>query len=198
MECEPTVFPMDEQKRAAYSFRKANVEAINHYIENYNFESLFSISDLDEMIDNFYDIIYDVFERFVPKASVKKSSNPVWFNKELCNLKNSCNRQFKKLCAAKKSNENADATKYENLRRNFEELKVSEYDKFVNDLALNSKSNPKEFWKFVNGKCKSESLPCKVTHNGKTAVSNIDKANLFAEFFSSVYIERPVDTSRDH
>lgn len=85
------------------------------------------------------------------------------------------------------------SSKYINLCKEFEKLKFEAYDKYVDNIAINSKSNPKQFWQFINGKCKSQSLPCKLEYGDKTAVTDIDKANLFAEFFASVYIERPPD-----
>lgn len=67
----------------------------------------------------------------------------------------------------------------------------------LKDLGENFKSNPKDFWSHVNGKRKSNTLPCELTFNGKSATSDQEKANLFAEFFSSVYIERPKDDDLD-
>lgn len=56
---------------------------------------------------------------------------------------------------------------------------------------------PGKFWKFINGKRKSNSLPGKIMYNDKTATSDSEKANLFAEFFASVLIERPADNELD-
>lgn len=47
----------------------------------------------EEMSDNA--MIYDVFEKFVPKATIKPSNNPTWYNKQLCNMKNVRNRHYK-------------------------------------------------------------------------------------------------------
>lgn len=91
---------------------------------------------------------------------------------------------------------NADSSKYEEIRG--EKRNVEAYDKFVNDIAINSKSDSKQFWKFVNGKSKSESIPCKLSHDEKIAVGDSDKVNLFAKFFASVYIERQPDNDFKH
>lgn len=40
---------------------------------------------------------------------------------------------------------------------------------------------------------KSNSLPGKITFKGKLATTDKEKAYLFAEFFGSVFIERPAD-----
>lgn len=145
------------------------------------------------MISKFYNFIHNLFERFVPKSSIKSTRNPVWFNKQLCNLRNLCNRQYKKLCTARKTNANSDSSKYEKLCKDFDELKLRGYDKYVHGIAEESKRNPRAFWKFINGKRVSNNLPGKIMLGNETATSDNDKANLFAKFLSSVYIERPVD-----
>lgn len=184
---------MEDNSLAAYCFRKANFDSIREYLYNNDFDQMLSIVDIDEMLDEFYTLIYEIYERFVPKATIKPSSNPTWFNKQLCNSKNARNRQYKKLCAARKLDENADASKYVRLSDEFEKRKSETYDGFIHDLALNSKNEPRKFWKFISGNRKSNSLPCKLTHNDNIATSDIDKANLFADFFASVFIERPAD-----
>lgn len=79
------------------------------------------------------------------------------------------------------------------MNEEFENLKLEEYNKYVRNLAQNSKKHPGKFWKFINGKRKSKSLPGKLMYNNKSAITDEEKANLFAEFFASVFIERPID-----
>lgn len=195
VDCNPSIFTSDEHTNAAYCFRKANFDQINEFLNEFNFDDILSVESVDQMIGNFYDFLYQIFERFVPKSSLKRSKNPVWFNKQLCTLKNTCNRQYKKLCAAKKMGIIADTSKYENSCKEFDELKLVEYDKYVRGIAEKSKENSRAFWKFVNGKISTNSLPCKLVLGEETAVSDGDKANLFAKFLSSVYIERPTDNN---
>lgn len=94
--------------------------------------------------------------------------------------RNSCNCQHKILCAAKKINSIVDASKYENLCKKFEDLKMIEHDKYVKNIDLNSESNP-QFWKFVKGEFESIILPCKVIYENKTTVYDSDKAYNFAK-----------------
>ena len=54
----------------------------------------------------------------------------------------------------------------------------------------NIKTNPKVFWKYVNSKMKT-GLPVdtlRTSDNGE-AVSNLDKANVLNEYFSSVFTQ---------
>lgn len=77
-----------------------------------DYGQLFMIQDINELLDEYYAILYDVFEKFVPKSTIKPSKNPMSFNKSLGNLKNDQNLQYTKLCAARKIDENADSTPY--------------------------------------------------------------------------------------
>lgn len=49
------------------------------------------------------------------------------------------------------------------------------------------RGNPKAFWRHINGKQKYNSLPREMTYNNVTVSNDKDTANLFAQFFSSVY-----------
>lgn len=100
------------------------------------------------MLDEFYDFIYNTFELFVPKATIKPSSNPTWYNKKLCNLKNSTNRKYGKLCAARKLNGNAESSAYDKINEEFEKAKLEEYNKFVQCLALNAKKQLLEIYQW--------------------------------------------------
>lgn len=52
--------------------------------------------------------------------------------------------------------------------------------------ANNLYGKPKEFWRYLNAKRKSNGLPEVMNFNEKTAKSDEEKANLFAEYFESV------------
>lgn len=71
IECDPTIIPIDDKPFAAYCFRKANFPAIREYIDTYDFGHIFNIADIDTMLEEFYELIYNIYERFVPKATIK-------------------------------------------------------------------------------------------------------------------------------
>lgn len=197
VECNPNIFPTTDNRFAAYSFRKGNYTAMREHFDNFDHSRIYQCMDVNTMLDEFYDMIYKAFELFVPKATIKPSSHPTWYNKKLCNLRNATNRKYGKLCAARKLNENADSSAYDKSCKEFEKVKLEEYNNFVHNLASNARKQPGKFWKFINGKRKSNSLPGKVMYNDKTATNDSEKANLFAEFFGSVFIKRPADPELD-
>lgn len=105
------------------------------------------------------------------------------------------NREYKKLCQTRKTDLNADDSKFNMANEKFVSQSRDEYEKYINEIGSSFKSDPKRFWSFVNNKRKSNGLPCKLTLEAKEATSDGDKANLLADFFSSVYTAHPRDDS---
>lgn len=90
---------------------------MREHLDNIDYTEMYNCTEVNTMLEEFYDMIHKAFELFVPKATIKPSSNPTWFNKKLCNLKNITNRQYGKLCAARKLNVNADSSSYDRISK---------------------------------------------------------------------------------
>src|SRR5687768_12589603 len=58
---------------------------------------------------------------------------------------------------------------------------------YLRNLASNYKKPLKKFWNFINSKYKRSILPGKMSYDDDHATTDIEKSNLFAKFFSSVY-----------
>lgn len=195
LECEPSVYHTEKPSNTLYSFRRANYDSIREDFATMDFHS-FLPDSVDVLLDKLYNKIYDVIDRHVPKSSVKNHNNhPKWFTKEVCNLKNIRNRLYKKLCSSRTDNPDADTTKFNKANELFESTHKNAFDDYMDNISMSFRTDPKQFWNHVNGKRKSNSLPCKMHFNGTTASNDQEKAELFAEFFSSVYVEHPADDS---
>lgn len=124
-------------------------------------------------------MIYSAFELYVPKAkAIKRSSYPLWYNKQLCNLNNVRNRHYKRLCASRKLNKDSNSSLFDKVNAEFELQKKETYNKYVHELAMNSKKNPGKFWKFINEKRKSNTLPCRINLEDKVGSTDCEKAEL--------------------
>lgn len=193
IECQPITFNSNSTGKPIFCFKKADYDAMNDSLNNIDFDELFNNCDINEMVDKFYNILYDLYEEFVPKSSIRSSNNPMWFDKKLINLKNIRNRQYKKLCKNRLKDINADQSLFIKARDDFDTYNKIKYEAFITDIVENNKNNPKKFWRFVNGKRKSNTLPCKMTLNGEIATNDNEQASLFAKFFASVYADRKPD-----
>lgn len=149
--------------------------------------------DVNQMTENLYILLREIFDTHIPQATPRISNQPIWYNKQLINMKNIRNRHYRKLMQNRKENKDADSTNFEQARDKFDTYQRQLYEEYLKDLASDSKNNPKKFWSHINGKRKTNSLPCKLEFQGQTATTNQEKATLFSKFFSSVYKNHPTD-----
>ena len=140
------------------------------------------------MVSAFYSTCYEIFDEFVPKASLRVSNHPVWYDNKLINLKNRRNRAYRKLLNRRQvSGTIADDTVFLEAKTEFESYQNELYNGFLRELASNYKRQPKRFWDYINSKYKKSTLPATIFYNSESASNDHDKANLFAQFFASVY-----------
>lgn len=191
-----------ESNETIYAFHKANFHGLNDFIENADFFTLTdNITNIDDTLDYFYDILYAGFESFVPKAIAKNNNHPPWYNRNLIKLKNGRNKLHKRI---KASIHNVDEITLTNLRseyaivkNTFEALQNFLYQNYLLEMESNLKSDPTQFWRYVALKKGSNSLPLKMSFNENSSSSNSGKAELFANFFKSVYVNENDQQSID-
>ncbi|KAJ0172146.1 hypothetical protein K1T71_012119 [Dendrolimus kikuchii] len=153
-----------------YQFSKTNFEAVNNYLNNINWHSLFSeCMDINEMVNCFYDTLWTAIKLYTPIASFKRTRKcPIWFNTSLKNLfkeKENLRRRYK--IYTNPLNE----LSLKCLKKRCDKLAKECYHKYLNSIESNIPKNPKYFWSFL--KAKPSTGP--------------DICNLFASFFASVY-----------
>lgn len=189
IECSPDIFPSDNETPAIYCFRKADYDQIRDHLKKLDLINVISEcnSDVCAMIDKFYKIIHGIFEEFVPKSTIRITNKPKWHNRELSRLKNQRNRQYKKLCDKRLLTDEADETPFLEAREKYENYRKDIHGEYIHEMLSSAKGNPRAFWRHINGKRKTNSFPKEMTYNNIKATNNMDMANLFAQFFSSVY-----------
>ena len=64
------------------------------------------------------------------------------------------------------------------------------YFAYVKDLTASLNTNPKRFWLFVKSCTKKQSTPGCIIYDGTRALTPEDKANVFNQFFCSVFNKR--------
>ena len=71
------------------------------------------------------------------------------------------------------------------------------YKAFLGRLGNDCKANPKRFWSFFRSKTKCKNLPGVVEHSGVEATEPNDKANMFNEYFESVFVKEKAQSLPD-
>ena len=83
-----------------------------------------------------------------------------------------------------------DISQLEDLRSHIAALNIMEYQNYIQRTAEKLRSDPKEFWKFVDEKRNRKSSPHTTTLDGLQAQTPTGVADLFGAFFGSVYAAR--------
>lgn len=156
-------------------FRKANYDEIRNELSTIDWHSALHGDDPNELTYIFYDILHDIINKFVPRVRPRSSNQPPWYNKQLCNLRNIMKRQRGNLSRARILNPYSDDTNYMASKAEFESMDKTLFDEYVSNMAASSKQNPRVFWRFINGKRKSDNLPAKLHYDGNTLMNDTQK-----------------------
>jgi hypothetical protein len=167
-----------------YDFSRANYKSINNFFNSFNWVLTFSSYDADEAMAVLLDAIYSSILSFVPRVTLRPSTFPAWFTPELKNLIVNKNRSHSKY---KSTNSLSDYKHFSLLRAKCKFLSKKCYREFISRTESNLSLNPRSFWSFVRRHRSSPPIPSQVTYNGVISSNPTDTANLFSQYFSSVY-----------
>lgn len=182
-----------------YKFACADCESISQELNLIDWAGLFSCKKVDQCVDLFYDVVWSCFDRHVPKSRASRNATFPWDSKCLRVLKNKSNSAAKKMKRSESAcllNPNIDNCECERLRTEFSAARSeyqlvfhSEYDDFRKGVEDSIKSDPKTFFQYVNLKKNRIGFPSVMIFENKTASTNEDKCELFAEFIQRTYTD---------
>lgn len=197
IECSPSISTTNN-RNPVYCFRKANFDQIRDHLSAINIsEAINNSSDVNQMVNSLHSIIYDVFEKFVPKSSVRFSSKPKWHNHQLSQLKNKRNSCFMKLSHERKSSQSQPFINehlFIHAKNEYETYRKHLFSDYLKERSSDLRTNPKSFWNYVNAKRIDNAIPSEISYQSETASSDVDKANIFAKFLKTVYVNHDRDT----
>lgn len=190
VECIPTIHSTPGESPQIYCFRRADYDGLREHLSGYKIDN--DCGDVNLMVELFYQFLYSAFDTFVPKSSIRSNNRPVWHDKHLHHLKNVRNRLYKKLCSDRLRGV-ADDRLFMNARNEYEKYRIDAHSNYIRDQEINFRRDPKRFWKFLNGKRKTNEIPDKIYYKDKCAITDVDKSNIFADFFETVYVKHTGD-----
>lgn len=168
----------------SYNFKKGDYVSLNAFLDGYNWSSFYSYVNIDDMLIEFYRIINLGIDKFIPRLMVSGAKKEPWFNDELINLKNRKDKAHKQY----KLHPNAvNYNSYNVLRKKYIYLNRFLYSSYILEVESQIKSNPNQFWYFVNYKRKYNGYPSTMYFEDRSCANVSDTCNLFADFFESVY-----------
>ena len=176
-----------EENFSYRNWKKVLWRRLNTNLSSINWHEVFAFDQSsDEMVEDFYKVIYDILNVHCPMITVKKKK-PSHRNlsRESLKLLNEKRRYHSKW---KKHGNPIDYQSFKNLRQQTSASVAIDMQKALSRTEEDIKQNPKNFWKFVNSK-KSNGVGVAeyVKLDTKIAHSKNDAVELFAEYFQSVY-----------
>ena len=124
----------------------------------------------------------------VPKVVIKNSTAPAWIDRDVRHLNNKKKTAWRK---AKNSDLPADWAKYRKLRNETQSVMSVKYSAYLDSLTNNLGTNTKRLWSFIRSKTKTRSVPG-IVHGGAVETEPEGKAQIFNEYFHSVFIDDDV------
>lgn len=115
-----------------YNFKKANFEMLNQHLTSVDWEAKFSFcQDSEVMVNAFYDVLHDAFEKCIPKVHARTNNHPPWFDRDLASAKNRKHKAYKKY---KWSRRSCDQYTYSRLRKLYKSKLAVKYKAYMTDI----------------------------------------------------------------
>lgn len=192
-----SIEPLKPCSRSDGNFFKADYVKILLELKIIDWNHRFSqCNNVNEMVSEFYLVLNEIINKFVPKHSKLKSKYPSWFSFKLIKL---LREKDKVRLKYRKYKNPRDGIVYETLRCHCHKLMKSCYSTYKQQIEDDIIKNPKAFWRYINDKRKGDSsLPSCMYMNGLSASTGPEIANLFARQFSSVYSHDSGDVTEGH
>lgn len=180
------VEPLQPKPRSKYMYHAADFNGINLALKELNWNSLFSNKTLEEAVKSFYDELYELRDKFIPKKNTYMTSYPHWYNTPLKKL---LKEKFKFLTRYKKYKNKADKNSFTLLRKRAKDLEELCYKQYMESVQKSIIKNPKMFWSFVKSRYGgSNTLPSTLTYESQSADTGDGIANLFSRYFHTNFL----------
>jgi hypothetical protein len=132
----------------------------------------------------FYDVLHKSILDFIPQSYYKESTYPTWFIKDLkqiLSLKKKDHMKFKS------SLNIIDYRDFSLLRAKLKYETKKCYKSYIERTEKALRTKPNDFWKSVKKNRSDNHIPKKMTYNDVTSTNEQETANLFYDYFFSVY-----------
>ena len=124
------------------------------------------------------------------QSELRRSSRPPWIDNNVVKLV----RKKKALWKHLKRHKDLELfSKFKLLRKQTKRFITSKYSLYLKLLSEDLKINPKKFWWFHSLKSRSRRIPSVVMYKCKSVSDPAEKASLFNEFSSAVFMPNCVD-----
>lgn len=172
-----------EYNEQLYDFVNCDYNSIRSNLASLDWNGIFNGLDINDTVNIFYENVFKIINAYCPIKTVYLSKHPHWFSSSLKKLildKKIAHKTYKQ------SPNSYNYNIFSNLRACCKVQNKIDYNIFIQKTQNSITSNPKLFWKYVNSKRSTLSLPNSMYYNNENISGGNDITNCFAQHFSSV------------
>jgi hypothetical protein len=186
----PSVPSTQTIKRNLY---KGNYETMAYKLNQVDWVLTLKDCDCEKAWDIFLQRITEIIEEEVPVFKHKSKNRKLWMNKETRLAIKDKNKAWNKYKKHKTQDNWESFTKCRNLTNRKVNNQKSQFEKKIADEI---KTNPKQFWNYVNSKkIGNRDFPTMYDAEGRSYTEDTSKAELFNNYFASVFTLEDIDTT---
>ena len=158
---------------------------MNIFFANYDFRPCFASQDVDYIWSYLKNAICCAIKMFVPRFHLKSKQQPKWFTSSIRHNLNRT-RSFRKAYrnAPTQTNRNKLEEAEKKLQILMKEAKLNYEATLVQQFSY---SNNSRIFQYISSLKKQSTLPLTMSFNNSNANSDYDKAELFNDYFFSVF-----------
>ncbi|KAG7295979.1 hypothetical protein JYU34_021071 [Plutella xylostella] len=192
-------YPIESHKslpnkpRKLFTYSRADYTQIRKSISDVNWIESFSNVSAELALDFFYNVIYDIREKFVPIRSTLRDKYPAWYSPALIKI---LKEKFKYIKKFKTYGNLSDYLSLKTLRGRIKDVERQCYNKYIEKIEESINVNPKSFWTYIKNNKSASTFPSTMTYKDTSSDSGQVISELFASFFYSTFNE--TSTSNVH
>jgi len=178
---------LKQTPRFVYNFRIADWKGLKKDLVKIPWDTIYLMSSVDDVWEAWKTLFFQAVERNIQKKLIKRRRDVPWLTSDLKKLLQKKQRLWKK---AKFSGHQAKCANYKKFSNSVKANLNKAYFAYVKDLTASLNTNPKRFWSFVKSRTKKQNTPGCIIFKGSRALTPEEQANVFNQFFCSVFNDR--------
>ena len=160
---------------------------MNLYLSHYNYYPCLLSQDVEFIWDYIKTAIHNASNLYIPKSRSKAQRQPTWFNSSIRHQLHCIHTLRRKHT---KQPTTSNKIKLDTVEHELQQLMIQEKANYENKL-INSHaySNSNKIFRYISNLKGHSNLPAEMCYGELKATNNIDKANLFNQYFYSVFLQ---------
>jgi hypothetical protein len=177
-----------EPPRSVFNYKRADWAGLRDALRQSNLTEIVNHNQnsINNAVDEWYATVLNLINSYIPKTKIRSRDSPPWIDAVVIKASRKKERMRKR---ARRTNNPDHWASYRRHRNRLKSLINEKYDGYIANSFTDMSNNPKRFWGIVRSRTRSRSLPVEVINNNNIANNDIDKANLFNNYFYSNFTE---------